>query len=124
MTVANWPINHAGFYWTIALLVSCYYAFRGYVYQTVDMRSSWKDAPAWKKVIVWYIQDPIYNFVCSMTGFISLFALCRTQATINDWHNIQIGTATCFVFLTLIALLGITGVLPRTFGKGGLTGKQ
>jgi magnesium-transporting ATPase (P-type) len=124
MTVANWIFSHPSLYWSLALLVSAYYGFRGFVYQTVDMRESWKKAPNWKKVVVWYIQDTIYNFVCSMAGFIALFALYRAQASINNWHDIQIGTATYFAFLSLIALLGITGVLPRTFGRGGLTGKQ
>ena len=67
MTVAKWIFSHPSLYWLLALLVSAYYGFRGCVYQTVDMRDSWKKAPTWKKVVVWYIQDTIYNFVCSRT---------------------------------------------------------
>jgi hypothetical protein len=88
------------------------------------MRESWKTAPTWKKVVVLYIHDTIYNLVCSLAGFVALFVLYPAQASINDWHNLQIGTATYFAFLALIALLGITGVLPRIFGRGGLTGKK
>jgi len=123
MTVAKWIFSHPGLYWSFALLLSAYYGVRGWVFQTVDVRKGLENAPTWKRVFVWYIQDSIYNFVSSLAGFIALFILYRAQSTIVNWHDVQIGTATYFAFLGLLALLGTTGVLPRTFGRGGLLGK-
>ena len=113
-------------FWLLAILLSAYYGIRGWVYQTIyrDEKNKVAPTPTWKRVVVWYVQDAIYNFICSMAGFIALFLLIRAHDTLNDWYGIEIGTATYLVFLTLLAVLGTSGVLPRMFGRGSFVGRK
>lgn len=112
------------FYWTIAVLCSLLFGFRGWVYQRYDpyLKSAEKAKP-WEQVLVNNGHDAFYNFICSMAGFSALKLLARFLTTIRDLSTISGGAAATLAFLTLVSILGIGGVLPRFFYRGAFVGK-
>ena len=47
MKVANWIFANPGFYWSLALVLSAYYGFRGCVFQTVGMLTCFRFFGQW-----------------------------------------------------------------------------
>ena len=110
-------------FWAVSLIVSSLYGFRAWIYQHYDpylKSEKSKEMKKWERVVVLHAHDFIYNFVCSMAGFHSLKLEVKILESITNLSGISVGTAAFLGLLTLIAIMGISGVLPRFFWKGAL----
>lgn len=96
-----------------AVLVSIIFGIRGIAIQVHAVENEnirlrdrgeieWNKGQRW---LVHYFQDFIYNFVGSLTGWISLYVLCRLKSA--SVYGVAFSLAT-------VALLGIVGKLPQT----------
>lgn len=97
-------------FWSISLAFSCFYGFRGAIYHRVYVVKECVPGH-WQWYVLWYVQDCIYNFVCSMAGFLALRYLVQNPDLITE-------NAASFGFLTVLAILGISGSMPRIFYRG------
>lgn len=105
----------------MALIVSGYYGIRGAVfcrfYRKEMQGQEWKK---WQKAVVWYVQDSIFNFVCGLAGFLSLRLLVPVWASISrDFSKVSSGSAILLGLLSVTAILGISGALPRILSRFG-----
>jgi hypothetical protein len=55
-----------------------------------------------------------------MAGFTALYVECYMFTLIKDWAQIESGTGIVISFLSLIAIAGISGVLPPILYHGKL----
>jgi hypothetical protein len=76
------------------------------------------------KIFVQYIQDFIYNFMSSMAGFAALLLDYSIYNSINDLSKIETGTGLFMSFLALIAIIGMSGALPRIIWQGKIFEKS
>lgn len=120
-------------YWGIAFIMSTYQGIRGIFIQkhivTVEntrLKAEQPPMEPWtfkEQIIVHRIHDFIFNFVCSIAGYIALYAICRIFLSINDLSKIETGTGIVLTLLTIVSLAGISGVLPPLLLLGKLFGK-
>lgn len=119
------PITHPGFYWGLAFVASVYYGTRGVLIQrhqatneNIRLENREPEEKPWTSFeITWVhcIQDFIYNATCSLAGFAALYVECKVFESIRTTgtlSNIPGGTVVLIGFLSLIAILGISGQLP------------
>jgi hypothetical protein len=109
-------LNNPCLFWSSALIASLYYGVRGVLYQRYWVKSP--DVNCATKTLVQYIQDFIYNFLGSMAGFGALILDYRIYRSIADLSKIETGTGFLMSFLTLLAIIGMSGALPRIIWQG------
>ena len=113
-------LEHDCLFWSVALIVSIFYGIRGAVFCSVYRQKDMKDWKKWQKAVVWYVQDSIYNFVCGLAGFLSLRLLVPVWVSISkDFSNVSAGSAILLSLLSVTAILGISGTLPRILSRYG-----
>jgi hypothetical protein len=120
-------VNTAWLFWTVSIALSSYYAYRGWLYERYDPYVKPQDnqkMSKWDRRFLLNIHGSIYNFIASMAGFFALKQTEEILRSIGNLHDIGIGTAALVSFLTLVAILGISGVLPRFFWRGALLGTK
>ncbi len=133
MNIFDFPFSHPVIYWGIASLMSLYQGIRGIfiqrhtvAVQNVGLEAADPKRQPWtlkEQIIVHRIHDFIFNFVCSIAGYIALYAICIIFLDINDLSKIETGTGIILSLLTLVSLAGISGVLPPLLLFGKLFGK-
>lgn len=117
-------------YWIVAVIFSTFYGIRGIMYcmhyvgiENAKIQKEYEtDKLAWtlsQRIVVHYIQDFIYNFVCSLFGFIALYWDLKIARSISDFSNIAGGTAAVITFLSLVGIIGVSGALPRILFRKG-----
>jgi hypothetical protein len=119
--IPNWYI-------AVAIAVSLYYGARGVVAHRIaadalNRKIAEEKGREWKKweiIFVRYIQDFVFNFVCSMAGFVSLFFSYSIFTTLTNLSDIGVGTAILMIFLFLVGVIGISGQLPFLLLEGRL----
>lgn len=114
----------------IAIVVSIYHGYRGYVLQRVTVQIQEDEAKKGAKVWAWtrteifvvrYLYDSLFYFFCSLIGFISLWvAIIIITSKDTSVQNISGGASALFVFLIIVAILGISGQLPQLIQQGKL----
>jgi hypothetical protein len=107
----------------VALLVSFYQAYRGYMLQltrTDPPFNGWKKP---QKVVLLAVADGFFYLVTTLSGFAALAAFAKVFHGISDPGNIAGGTAALLVFLAIYAVLGITAQLPMLIQQGKLLPK-
>lgn len=133
MNIFDFPVSHPFIYWCIASFMSLYQGIRGIFIQrhnvsveNAGLEAAKPPSQPWtltEQIIVHRIHDFVFNFVCSIAGYIALYASCIIFLSINDLSKIEIGTGIILSFLTLVSLAGISGVLPQLLLLGKLFGK-
>jgi hypothetical protein len=116
----------------LAFGVSLYYAIRGVVIQRHHVANEnhvnvSQHLEPWSRkefIFVHCIQDAIYNFVGSLTGFAALYVECRMFLAIQDLSKIEAGTGIFLAFLSILSVVGIGGILPPILLHGKLFGKN
>jgi len=120
-------VNNSCLFLSVSIIVSLYYAVRGWLYEYYDPyiklaeNKEWK---RWHKLALLHLHGSIYNFVSAMAGFYALKLMLRILESIPNLADIGVGTAAFLSFLVLVAILGISGVLPRFLWKGALIGSK
>jgi ABC-type multidrug transport system permease subunit len=115
MKIFNIPLSHPFSYWLIAVIGSVYHGIRGYLIQRlyIGRLNETPTERTWtEKIIVYFTYGFVSNFVLSLFGFASLYAVCEIIDTIADLSKIETGTAIFLSFLSLVALAGIAGIYP------------
>ena len=106
MTLTDIPC----WYYDIALIVSVYQAYRGFMFQWifgVDTK-----AGKTRKVVLLCLADMFTYLICAFSGFLALFMV---------YHLITgppaAATTALVIFLALYGLLGVTAKLPDVLHK-------
>ena len=77
-----------------------------------------------EKVFVRYIQDFIFNFVCSAADFLAVSVTYQIYWKIEGITKIETGTAVLLAFLFLLGIAGISGQLPFLLLQGRFPGAE
>src|SRR5262245_22931140 len=92
-------------YAAIALILSIYQAYRGFMLQWV---LGIQQIQGFRRVMLLCFADMVTFFVCTLSGFIALAFVAGS--TVFDNHlPVTAGEATWLIFLTVYGLLGVTG---------------
>jgi hypothetical protein len=117
-------------FWMIATLVSAYYGTRGVLIAVRDgqdediqrIRDSKAPWSRWQRVIVHYVHAFAFNFIGSLTGFVALLLARALYRHLGSPPSIEAGAGVLLVFLGLVAITGMTGILPELLSRGGVFG--
>ncbi len=116
-------------YWLVAILCSCYYAYRGYVGNWVAfvqkneaIPEGKSKYPKWVVVSVYCLHDMIFHFVCSMAGFLTLHVAYNLSESVVSVQGSDAGKSILLVFCFLFGVVGVTGQLPSLIQQGKLPG--
>ena len=120
----DWPVS----FWSIALLFSVYQGIRGVLIQRHNVRNEntlkqKQSLTPWtlaETVYVHRTHDFVFNFVCTLAGFVAWHIEVLFFNRIENWAAINAGTGIFLVFLAVVALSGIAGVLPPILLLGKL----
>jgi hypothetical protein len=118
-------LDHSICYWSIAIVVSVFYGIQGILIQRHVVAEE-KETRHWEVWEPWLIQYPEYflhNLSCSLAGFISLYVLSDIAVKVSPIDKISGGTGTVIVFLSLVAILGISGKLSYVLIHSRFLGK-
>jgi hypothetical protein len=110
----------------LAVVASLYYGARGVLGQRIaaqllneELKAQKKRIwTAWEIVLVRYVQDFIFHFVCSVAGFLSLFIVVATLQCLQSIIELQAGASVILVFCFLLGLVGVCGQLPYLLLEG------
>ena len=124
-------------YWfaLTGLAVSGYHGYRGYVLQRWTAQTQRREKEqaarsnntdfAWfmsprETVVVRYVYDGLLYFFCSIVGFVALWLAISIFDTLPNVHDIPGGTGALLAFLSVLGLVGISGMLPYVIQLGKL----
>ena len=118
--------------WAIAVMVSVYYGVRGIVIEVRDAKV--EDAELvkqgklpwclWQRVFVHYVHTFILNTFCCLAGFLAMSVAGQVYEQAGSVRQLESGTAILLGFLALVAITGITGILPEILYRGRLFGPK
>lgn len=131
-------IDHPWIFWSMAAALTIYHGMRGAIINIRAVaadrgkaseqdkalardKTSW---PQWQRIYVHYVHGFILNAVGSLAGFGALFPASEMYQHVAQRQNVDSGMAILFAFLVLVAITGITGILPEMLYRGGLFGHK
>lgn len=101
--------NISCWYILMAMFVSSYQAYRGFMFQWILGRK--EISGTLRKVVLLCLADAFTYFVCAFSGFLSLFVLYSLMSQESDSTR-DPGNYVLLIFLLLYGILGVTGKLP------------
>ena len=106
-------------YIAIAIIVSLYQAYRGFMFQWFLHMPQIQGVA--HRVILLCLADTLTYLVCTLSGFVALWLLLHSGVV--DGHIPTTAVeATWLIFLAAYSLLGITGKLPEVLPRIHLPG--
>lgn len=130
MNPLDFPKSCPYLFWTVGAILSGYQGWRGILIQRhhVDNENIGLQAQApalqpWslgEQVVVHRVHDFIFNFVCSFAGFIAFYLISTLLPESADFIRMETGAGIVIGFLSILALAGISGVLPPLLMLGKL----
>lgn len=112
-------------YWVIAIVLSSYYAYRGYRGNLIAMEQKNREIPAtgrkfkrWEILSVFCIHDALFHLICSMAGFIILFVANDLYESLRSTESFDTGKSLLLAFAFLFGVIGVTGQLPQLLLQG------
>jgi hypothetical protein len=92
------------------LIFSIYYTIRAIKMTRLepDMKMTRK-----QYLIIWVIFQGLFNCVCSVIGWFSLYCIYEIVKSIKDLSQISIGTSMILIFLSIVGIVGVVGLLPQ-----------
>ena len=118
MTCGTW------IYVGVALLVSLYQAYRGFMFQWLPESEGWiKNLTTTQKVVLLCVADTLLYLVSTAAGFLALFLAYALSTRIEKLSEVGTGTSVLLVFLALFGILGVAGQLPHLLQEGKLLPK-
>ena len=124
MQIVNFPMLFPYCFWIIAITWSVFQGYTGYWYGLYIYDSNVNDKhvrPKHVKLFAYGFHHGAFYFLCSLSGFISWFLAPLVAERIertNNWAAVTGGTATILTTLVVIAVLGVSGALPRILFLG------
>lgn len=109
-------------YLSVAVILSLYYAIRG----VVELRALHIKTPISfiEKVIIFYVQDFLFKFIVTMSGFITLFVANGIFPGYAQLNNMSTGYAILIIFLYVWGILGICGYLTLFISRCKIPGMK
>ena len=108
----------------LAILVSLYQAYRGFMFQWLPPREGWiANLTERQKVLLLCVADALLYLVSTASGFLALFLAYALAIRIEKFSEIGTGTSVILVFLALFGILGVAGQLPHLLQEGKLLPK-
>ena len=128
----RFPLDYPNCFCLIGTLFTLYYGVRAVVNQhhkvgDENIQRKKQGLVEWtklEKLVVHYIQDAIFNMTCCLAGFAALYVEVKIFDGIPNFTEINTGTAIVLGFLSLVAVLGISGALPFTLLMGKIFGTK
>lgn len=119
-------------FWVVAALISAYYGGRALLIeiragQSEDIqfrREGKAPCPQYQRVFIHYVHAVILNTVGSLAGFAALFLAFAVYDQLGPQPKVETGTAVLLSFLGLIAITGVTGILPEMLYGGRVFGPK
>jgi hypothetical protein len=105
-------------YLAVALVLSVYQAYRGFMLQWV---LGIQQIEGFRRVMLLCLADLLTFFICTLSGFAAL-ALLADSAIFDKHLPATAGEATWLIFLAVYGLLGVTGKLPEILSQVRLPG--
>ena len=119
-------VNMSWWYYLIAISLSLYYAYRGFIGNKIAFEKKNSDPEKnyeFKKreyISVYCIGDALFHFMSSIAGFLAIAIAYHLYLSIDFKTGLETGNAIIFVFLLLFGFLGIAGQLPALILQGKL----
>jgi hypothetical protein len=112
-------------YAVVALLVTLYQGYRGFMFQWLPEGEGWiKTLTPTRKVVLLCISDTLLYLVSTASGFLALLlAYGLLNRAIEKLPELGTGMSVILVFLALFGILGVTGQLPHLLQQGKLLPK-
>jgi len=97
-------------YFAIGVVWSIFQGVRGVVETRLDnpQASAWKP---WERIVVLYIHDFAFRFICTMAGFLSLYMSVILFNEIIPDRELSAGDSILLLLLFLIGVIGAGGQL-------------
>ena len=97
-------------YLVVAILWSIFQGIRGVVETRLasPVARQWRP---WERMVVLYLHDFVYRFVCTMAGFVSLYMSLLLFNEIAPDREMTTGDALMLVVLFLVGVVGVGGQL-------------
>ena len=97
-------------YFAIGLLWSVFQGVRGIVETRLHNphASEWKP---WERILVLYIHEFAFRFICTMAGFVSLYMSIALFNEISPDSELSTGDSLLLLLLFLIGVIGVGGQL-------------
>jgi hypothetical protein len=106
-------------YFAFGILWSIFQGARG----VVEARLSNPHARAWKRwerIVVLYVHDFAFRFICTMAGFVSLYMSVALFNDISPDSELSTGDALLMLFSFLLGVVGVGGQLHHVILLGKL----
>ncbi len=113
-------------WYLLAIILSCYHAYRGFMVQWIYANQQNQQLPAevtrkWSKkeiIVIRCVEDAIFHFICSVFGFLSLsISSCLYESWICA-KELDSGKSLLLIFCFLFGIIGISGQLPPLIQLG------
>jgi hypothetical protein len=104
-------------YFAFGILWSVFQGVRGVVETRLNnpQASAWK---RWERVLVLYVHDFAFRFVCTMAGFVSLYMSVVLFNEISPDTELSTGDAFLMLLLFLVGVIGVGGQLHHVILLG------
>lgn len=100
-----------------ALLLSLFYGIRGIMEQRILYRQNklriCNETSPTERIIILYIQDFLFKFIATMSGFVALFICGHLFPTTVGINDISAGKALLLIFLFVWGVTSICGYLTH-----------
>ena len=109
-------------YLGLALLISIYYGIRG-IMEFRILSKQWssyvnKESSLIERIMILYIQDFLFKFITTMSGFMALFVACYVFPSTTEIKEIGWGNVLLLIFLFIWGIIGIGGYLTHLIATG------
>jgi hypothetical protein len=119
-------------YWLLAILVSIYHAYRGFMVQWIfahqqNHEFKAKSLRAWSTteiVVIRCLEDSLFYLICSLTGFLALLVASDLWRSHAHREVIDAGASVLIVFTFLLGVIGVSGQLPPLIQLGRFPGAR
>jgi hypothetical protein len=120
MRIINLPAFFPSLFWAVAILWSTFQGYAGlryglYIYDTAHSAENQKP---FVRFVAYGFHHGIFYCVCSLSGFAAWCLLSALSDKIGSLSQIAGGTGAILVALGVLAVLGISGGLPRVLYLG------
>src|SRR5574342_1002810 len=106
----DFPSQPLYWYFAIAVAWSLFQGVRGVVEARLDnpRASEWK---TWERLIVLYVHDFAFRFICTMAGFVSIYMSVALFNEMSPDSELSTGDALLMFLLFLVGIVGAVGQL-------------
>lgn len=116
MQILAWPCG----YTFVAFVWSSLQGIRGAIEQSTTKHATrLSEIDRW---IILYLHDFFFRFVCTMAGFVALYACYFIAADVPAWREIPGGTGAVLAGSFIVGVLGVGGQLHYVLLLGKVPG--